>query len=248
MIESLFPEPVVTLEATPGMWSAALLPEEEACLSPRAVPKRRREFAAGRACARAALARLGIRDFPLRSESDRTPRWPAGIVGSLSHCGDYCGVAVARRGRIAGIGLDVERARPLHERVARMIGTPAEQERLALLPDLPIGLWTMVVFCAKESTYKCFYPVARMFLDFHDVEIDLEPATGSFTARVLKARAAGGGAADPPVRALRGRFAWDDVHVFAGVTLTADEIDPAPGAGRRASGSGAARPGSRTSS
>jgi len=248
MIETLFPDPVVTVEATPEMWSAPLFPEEEACLSPRAVAKRRREFAAGRACARAALARLGIHDFPLRSESDRTPLWPAGIVGSLSHCGDFCGVAVARRGRIAGIGLDVERARPLHERVARMIGTPGELERLALLPDLPQGLWAMVVFCAKESTYKCFYPLARMFLDFHDLEIDLEPATGSFTARVLKARGAGGGAADPPVRALRGRFAWDDAHAFAGVTLTAEDLGSPPAAGRRPPGSGAARPGSRAGS
>ncbi len=248
MIETLFPDPVVTVEATPEMWSAALLPEEEASLSPRAVAKRRREFAAGRACARAALARLGIRDFPLRSESDRAPLWPAGIVGSLSHCGDFCGVAVARRGSIAGLGLDVERARPLQERVARMIGTPAERDRLAALPDLPQGLWDMVTFCAKESTYKCFYPLARLFLDFHDVEIDLEPATGSFIARVLKARAAGGGAADPPVRALRGRFAWDDAHVFAGVTLTADDLGAPPDAGRSPSGSGAARPGPRTRS
>ncbi len=246
MIGTLFPGSVVTLEATAEMWSAPLLPEEEACLSPRAVAKRRREFAAGRACARAALARLGVRDFPLRVESDRSPLWPRGIVGSLSHCGDYCGVAVARKGSIAGLGLDVERARPLQDRVALMICTEAERTRLAALPDLPPGLWAMVVFCAKESTYKCFYPLARMFLDFHDVEIDLEPAAGAFTARVLKARGAAGGAADPPVRALHGRFAWNDAYVFAGVTLTAAELGPAPGAASRLPGSGAARPGRRT--
>jgi 4'-phosphopantetheinyl transferase EntD len=224
MIEMLFPEPVVTLEATEEMWSAPLLPEEEACLSPRAVAKRRREFTAGRVCARAALARLGIHDVPLRAAPDRSPLWPPGIVGSLSHCGDYCGVAVARQGPIAGLGLDVERARPLQDRVASMICTEAERARLAALPDLPPGLWAMMVFCAKESTYKCYYPVARTFLDFHDVEIDLEPAARTFTARVLKARAPDGGPADPPIRALRGRFAWNDACVLAGVTLTAAEL------------------------
>ena len=146
MIESLFPAAVTTLEATPAMWSAPLLPEEEACLSPRAVAKRRREFAAGRACARAALARLGVVDFPLRSGPDRTPLWPPDIVGSLSHCADFCGVAVARRGTIAGLGLDVERARPLQDRVAEMICTESERGSLAHLPGLPAGLWAMVVF------------------------------------------------------------------------------------------------------
>ena len=61
MIETLFPAPVLTLSATPEMWTGTLLPEEEACLSPRAIAKRRREFTAGRVCARAALGRLGIR-------------------------------------------------------------------------------------------------------------------------------------------------------------------------------------------
>jgi hypothetical protein len=28
---------------------------------------------------------------------------------------------------------------------------------------------------------------------------------------------------------MRGRFAWTDAHVFAGVTLTAAEIGPLPG-------------------
>jgi 4'-phosphopantetheinyl transferase EntD len=228
MIETLFPAGVTTLEATPAMWSAPLLPEEEACLSPRAVAKRRREFAAGRACARAALEALGIADFPLRSGPDRSPLWPAGVVGSLSHCADFCGVAVARHGAIAGLGLDVERARPLQDRVAAMICTEAERDRLARLPNLPFGLWAMVVFCAKEGTYKCFYPLARMHLDFHDVEVDPDPAAGSFTARVLRARGPAGAAAEPPIRVLRGRFAWNDAHVFAGVTLTAAELDSPP--------------------
>ena len=226
MIETLFPPPVLTLSATPEMWSGTLLPEEEACLSPRAIAKRRREFTAGRVCARAALLRLGIRDFPLLAAPDRSPVWPPGIVGSLSHSADYCGVAVARRDLVAGVGLDVEQARPLEGRVVSIICTPAEIRRLDTLPDLPAGLWAMIVFCAKESTYKCWHPLTRIFLDFHDVEIDLVPRAGTFTARILRTRSAEGGAG-PAIRSLHGRFARDDAHVFAGVTIAAAEL-PGP--------------------
>ena len=228
MIETLFPASVLTLPATPEMWAGTLLPEEEACLSPRAIAKRRREFTAGRVCARAALERLGIRGFPLVAGEDRSPVWPPGIVGSLSHCGDYCGVAIARRGDIAGVGFDVERARPLEGRVASIICTPAERRRIESLPGLPPGLWTMIVFSAKESAYKCYHPLMKTFLDFHDVEIDLAPEAGTFTARILKTQAAGQAAGRPGLESLGGRFAWNDAYVFAGVTLTAAELrDPA---------------------
>lgn len=224
MIDSLFPAPVLTLTATPDMWSGTLLPEEEACLSPRAIAKRRREFTAGRVCARAALARLGIRDFPVLAATDRSPVWPPGIVGSLSHCSDYCGVAVARRGPIAGLGLDVERARPLEGRVVSIICTDAEISRLGSLPDLPAGLRAMIVFSAKESVYKCWHPLTKRPLDFHDVEIDFAAGPGAFTARVLGTRGGDDDPARPVPRALAGRFAWNDAHVFAGVALTDDEL------------------------
>jgi 4'-phosphopantetheinyl transferase EntD len=228
VIETLFPAPVVTLSATPEMWAGTLLPEEEACLSPRAIAKRRREFTAGRVCARAALERLGIRGFALVAGPDRSPVWPSGIVGSLSHCGDYCGVAIARRGEIAGVGFDVERARPLEGRVASIICTPPETRRFESEPGLPPGLGAMLVFCAKESTYKCWHPITRTFLDFHDVEIDLAPEAGTFTARIVGTRGAAAAAGRRGLETLRGRFAWNDAYVFAGVTLTAAELqDPA---------------------
>jgi 4'-phosphopantetheinyl transferase EntD len=224
LIETLFQAPVLTVSATPGMWSGTLLPEEEACLSPRAIAKRRREFTAGRVCARAALLRLGIRDYPLLVADDRSPVWPPGIVGSLSHCADYCGVAVARRGTIAGVGLDVERARPLEGRVVSIICTAAEIRRIESLPDLPAGLWAMIMFSAKESTYKCYHPLTKTFLDFHDVEIDLDPRARTFTARILKTGRADGAAANPGPGSLHGRFTWNDAYVFAGVTVTAAEL------------------------
>ena len=136
-------------------------------------------------------------------------------------------MAVARRGPIASVGFDVERARPLQERVAAIVCTDAERGRLDALPDLPAALWGMIVFSAKESTYKCYHPLMKTFLDFHDVEVDLSPATGTFEARVLKARGVDRGPAPAGIRTLSGRFAWNDAYVFAGVTLTAAELQSA---------------------
>ena len=52
------------------MWQGKLLPEEEAFVA-NVVPKRRREFTAGRICARKALEVLGVRNFPVLRGKDR---------------------------------------------------------------------------------------------------------------------------------------------------------------------------------
>jgi 4'-phosphopantetheinyl transferase EntD len=217
MIETLFPPDVETLVATRPMWSAPLLPEEEACLPPRAVEKRRREYTAGRAAAREVLARFGIRDFPLRAGADRAPVWPAGIVGSLSHCGNLCGVAVARDTVFSGIGLDVEHDRPLEDAILARICSEVERAHLEALPG-GRERWAIAMFCAKESVYKCHYPLARTFLDFHDVSIRLDPGAGRFAATIHPAGDGDAlGSAAFPRRRLRGRFARNGSYFLAGV-------------------------------
>ena len=224
MIETLFPEPVVTVAATPDMWSGPLLPEEEACLSPRAIAKRRREFTAGRVCARAALERLGVRGFPLTIGEDRAPVWPAGIVGAISHSADYCGVAVARRTDCAGLGLDVERARPLEGRIVSIVCTAAETRTLGTLDELPAGLQAMIVFSAKEAFYKAWHPLMRSYLDFQDVEIDLRPRTRTFGVRIVKPARQPASMPKGLPAAMRGRFAWNDAHVFSGVAIAEKDL------------------------
>ena len=62
--ERLLPAGVAVVEASPLADSYPLHDEERAVIA-GAVPKRRREFAAGRHCARLALARLGVEDVKL---------------------------------------------------------------------------------------------------------------------------------------------------------------------------------------
>lgn len=198
----------MTLAAAPEILEGSLYPEEEPFVC-RAVPKRRREFTAGRLLARRAFAQLGIAHYPLRMGGDREPLWPAGVVGSISHCDGCCGVAVARTDAIRSLGLDIELAAPLTRDLVRLVCSPAEVQRIERLSHAGAPDWAKIVFSAKESVYKCVFPLARRFLDFHDVEIVLDPPAGTFAATVL------------PVAGLRlaGRFAIDGERVWTGVAL-----------------------------
>ncbi len=214
MIATLFEAPVVTVSATAAMESGELLPEEAACIR-RAVAKRRREFTAGRLCAREALAKLGIHGFPLVADPERVPLWPPGVVGSISHCKGYCGVAVARQDALVALGFDVERAEPLEAELLARICTPRERERLPARAGAPDA--GKLTFCAKESFYKCYFPLTREFLGFQDVEVEFEPGLGSFRARLVR----DGAPSLCGLRELSGRLAWNDTLVFAGVSLRA---------------------------
>ncbi|MEZ6185625.1 MAG: 4'-phosphopantetheinyl transferase superfamily protein [Planctomycetota bacterium] len=136
-----------------------------------AVAKRRAEFSAGRRAAHAALAALGVPAAPLIPSPRRDPLWPAGVVGSIAHSGAWALAAAARAGSPAGVGLDVEPAQPLKERLARMILTPEERARA---PWSAGGLWLRRAFCAKEAVYKAQYPLTQRFLEFE--QVTLEPA------------------------------------------------------------------------
>jgi 4'-phosphopantetheinyl transferase EntD len=176
-----------------GVWTAScpvteleddLLPEERALIS-RAVAKRRREFAAGRRCARGLLAQLGHPGVPLLRNDDRTPRWPDEVVGSISHCAALCVAAVARRSSLAALGVDVEPDAALEPRLWRRICTPAEIERvLGTAPAAERGRIARLVFSAKEATYKAVHPLVGTGFGFQQVELAIDWETGHFTPRL----------------------------------------------------------------
>jgi hypothetical protein len=83
---------------------AELFPSELKMMQ-RSARKRLSEFTAGRFYARRALGVLGRRPAPIVSNSNQAPIWPPGIVGSISHCEQFCGAMVARTGDILALGL-----------------------------------------------------------------------------------------------------------------------------------------------
>ncbi len=202
-MEGLVPPAVVVAEGDmDGLGEADLLPEE-AALVVRAVEKRRREFGAGRACARRALAVLGLPVGPILSGGDREPLWPAGVTGSITHCAGYCAAAVGWRREVGSIGIDAEVYGPLPDGVEGMVCTEAERAWIRGMGDRGVE-WGMVVFSAKESVYKAWYPIARRWLGFEEAELAIDPGTRTFTARLAVRAADALGDAGSGVR---GRFA-----------------------------------------
>jgi 4'-phosphopantetheinyl transferase EntD len=171
----------VVEEAVPQLYDAALFPEERAQLA-RAVEKRRAEFGTARVCARKALARLGFAPMPLVPNADRSPVWPAGVVGSITHTRGYCAVVAAMQSAVISVGVDAEQDKLLTPDLIEMICTPGERAQLS-------DHDAVVYFAAKEAFYKCQYPLTQKFLGFQDVELELDLANGTFGARIIKADA-----------------------------------------------------------
>lgn len=167
--------------------------DEEAHLVDAAVHKRRAEFAAGRACARAALSAIGQPAAPVLAGPRGEPRWPSGVVGSITHSNNLAAAAVARSAAgLAGLGIDVEPWAGLPAPLVGSIAGAAERSHLRLLegwrPDVP---WSRVLFSAKESVFKVWYPLAGEWLDFHDTQVrfTVPPGTeeqGSFFATLRR--------------------------------------------------------------
>lgn len=182
MLSEILP-PTVVVDAVEGDDPEAFLFPEELVAVARAIEHRKREHAIGRSCARRALARLGYPPLPILSGPKREPLWPAGVVGSITHCRGYSAAAVAKDSQLLAIGIDAELHAPLPEGVFERISLPEERERLA---TAPAGVhWDRLLFSAKEATYKAYYPLARAWLGFDQAAIAFDPDARTFEARLL---------------------------------------------------------------
>lgn len=187
----------------------------EAAVVADAVEKRRREFAAGRRAARIALGALGVVfDRPLLPDADRVPCWPPAVRGSITHSDRLAAACVIDATRARGIGVDVDDDDALDDELWPIVLTPAERDalpRTAAAMGLSAGTCARLHFCAKESVYKCVFPLVRLTFDFTDVDVEFAPHDDSFVARVRKT----GAAPDEP---LRGRWGRAAQHLAAATT------------------------------
>jgi 4'-phosphopantetheinyl transferase EntD len=167
-VAALFPPGIAAAELrAPG--DSSLLYPEEALSVANAVPKRRGEFAAGRLCARRALAEFGLSGFALKMAPDRVPLWPDSMVGSITHTQGFCAVVVAERRRFSALGLDVEAAGGVKRELWRHICGPAELHWLESLPPTSQASAATLIFSSKEAFYKCQYPLTRQRMNFADL-------------------------------------------------------------------------------
>jgi 4'-phosphopantetheinyl transferase EntD len=185
VIENILPAEVSSAEAFADLPDTTLFPEEAAIVA-EAVDKRRREFTTARRCARSALGGLGMAPVPIPVGERGTPQWPPGTVGSITHCAGYRAAAVARSGDFVTIGLDAEPNDPLPDRVLDAVSSVCERARLLDLAAAAPGIcWDRLLFSAKESVYKAWFPLTKRWLGFEEADITFDAAVGTFDARLL---------------------------------------------------------------
>jgi len=184
VLERILP-PVAAVVAGSGDREVELFPQEEEALG-NAVEKRRREFVTARACAREALSRLGLPVQAIPSGARGEPIWPAGVVGSITHCDGYRACAVAAASELLTIGIDAEVDDRLPAGVLGDVARPEERGWIEAATSAEPGVsWDRLLFSIKESVYKAWFPLARSWLGFEDASISIDRSLGTFTAELL---------------------------------------------------------------
>jgi 4'-phosphopantetheinyl transferase EntD len=215
LLSAMYSVEVATAAAPPRLVDDALFPEELRHVE-RAVDKRRAEFGTARVCARRALSQLGAPNVALVPRSDRSPRWPAGFVGSISHTKGCCAAVVARARATSALGLDMEQDTPLKNNLIPATCTLSERQFLLAQPKSRQGRLAKVFFSAKEAFYKCQYPLTKTFLDFQQVELHLDATEGTFAVSDV---------ALPPHQKAQARRMKGRVLFAAGLIVTAMTLE-----------------------
>ena len=157
--------------------------------------QRRLEYISGRRCAHVAMAKAGFYNLPILTNSDRSPAWPAYIVGSITHSSDYAAALIAAPGfRIRGIGIDMENLnRSINPNISKHVLNQVEIEDWFSPEQNKINN-LKIIFSIKESIFKCYYPGYKIYLGFQDAIIK-ELTDFSFKALLVKCPITGSPAA-----------------------------------------------------
>jgi 4'-phosphopantetheinyl transferase EntD len=225
MIEKILPAGAVGAEAFEDPPDLVLFPEEEALIM-KVVDKRRREFAAARSCARSALAALGVAPAAVLPGERGAPKWPLGVVGSITHCAGYRAAVVACACNVLTMGLDAEPDDVLPSGVLEAVSLPGERARLRRLQaGIPRTCWDRLLFSAKEATYKAWFPLTQRWLGFEDADITINVTDGSFEARLLVPAPTVNGS---PLVGFAGRWLACDGLILTAITVLAPPVDWQP--------------------
>src|SRR5690606_27502272 len=113
-----------------------ILPDERALIA-NAVRKRQREFSTGRWLSRRGLRQFGLPDRPILMGRLRNPLFPDGTLGTISHDGAICAVAVMQNSAWTGVGFGIdliylpERAGRMGDLAAMYIADAAELDAMS---------------------------------------------------------------------------------------------------------------------
>jgi 4'-phosphopantetheinyl transferase EntD len=203
--------------ARPRLQDNQLFPDELQHVA-RAVQKRRAEFGTARVCARRALAQLGVRPCSLVPNLDRSPRWPPGIKGSISHAKNCCAVVVTNASEVIGLGIDIEEDTPLLVELMPMVCTLEERQWISAFGPDTGGWLAKLIFSAKEAFYKCQYETTRTLIDFQEVELSIDLIGGAFSVSGITRE----GPLWNCVRSASGKFRRESGFIVTAALLTSN--------------------------
>ncbi|APX14323.1 4'-phosphopantetheinyl transferase family protein [Tateyamaria omphalii] len=101
-------------------------------------------------------------------QGNRAPRWPDGLVGSITHTSQAALAIVTRSTAARSIGIDLEDATPLPHDLWDVVLTPAERARAH------DGATAKRIFSSKEAVYKAQFPITGQRLEFTDLSIQFD--------------------------------------------------------------------------
>ncbi len=176
-----------------------------------ASPKRQAEYLASRWLAGSVFSRYGIPDFVLTNNKDRSPCWPAGFSGSLSHSTGTAFLLADDQGRLTGCDVEQWVSPQTAEEITGLLMN--EKEKLLLTAcSLPWPVAVTVLFSLKESLYKALWPLVRQYIDFLQAEVTaFDPDTGHASLRLRETL----GETLPRDRGFPARFLRTETQVFS---------------------------------
>lgn len=214
--DDLFPEQarfcyVRTHDCQPDLVNYCQLHPLEQSLVSQSVDSRKAEFGDARWCAHQALRDAGYAGpEPILRGVKGMPLWPEGFTGSMTHTTGFRAAVAAPEGHIRSVGLDAEPAEPLPEGVLQMIARSGEIPQLERMKQQGIHIADRLLFCAKEATYKAWFPLTHRWLGFEQAEIDIRD-DGTLISYLL--------VRPTPVPFINGRWTIRDGYVIVATTV-----------------------------
>lgn len=134
--------------------------------------KRIAEFLAGRIVANYCMSSLASDVLPISQDPNGAPLWTDNYIGSISHSDNQVLVVTTKQHNKTLLGIDIEPVVSPNnaKNIARMILTPQEH-KLFHSTGWSFHLFCTLVFSAKESIYKAFYPIVKHYFGFQRAEL-----------------------------------------------------------------------------
>lgn len=145
----------------------------------QAVPKRQAEYLAARLLLRQLQLQLGFAPSQILPGADRSPCWPAGQQGSVSHSAERVLVGLGHAGSSTSsstlrLGVDLEQWLTAAQcaELAPAILSAAELRWCQLEHcSIPLPQLLTLIFAGKEALYKALYPDCRQIMEFSAARI-----------------------------------------------------------------------------